>query len=96
MCSPKEVEYLRKSYKNLIFVTPGIRLPNENKDDQKRIESPKFAVEAGSDILVIGRPITKSKDPLNTIKKILENINDENKVSIKICGINDSFSKSMC
>ena len=77
VCSPKEVEYLKKSYKNLIFVTPGIRLPSENKDDQKRVESPKFAVEAGSDILVIGRSITKSKNPLNTLKKIVQNINDE-------------------
>ena len=77
VCSPKEVEYLKKSYKNLIFVTPGIRLPSENKDDQKRVESPKFAVKAGSDILVIGRSITKSKNPVNTLKKIVQNINDE-------------------
>ena len=77
VCSPKEVEYLKKSYKNLIFVTPGIRLPSENKDDQKRVESPKFAVKAGSDILVIGRSITKSKNPLNILKKIVQNINDE-------------------
>ena len=77
VCSPKEVEYLKKSYKNLIFVTPGIRLPTENRDDQKRVESPKFAVKAGSDILVIGRSITKSKNPVNTLKKIVQNINDE-------------------
>ena len=77
VCSPKEVKYLKKSYKNLIFVTPGIRLPTENRDDQKRVESPKFAVEAGSDILVIGRSITKSKNPVNTLKKIVQNINDE-------------------
>ena len=77
VCSPKEVKYLKKSYKNLIFVTPGIRLPRENRDDQKRVESPKFAVKAGSDILVIGRSITKSKNPVNTLKKIVQNINDE-------------------
>ena len=77
VCSPKEVKYLKKSYKNLIFVTPGIRLPTENRDDQKRVESPKFAVKAGSDILVIGRSITKSKNPVNTLKKIVQNINDE-------------------
>ena len=73
--SPKEVKELRKEYGNLIFVTPGIRLPNDSNDDQKRIESPKLAVEVGSNILVIGRPITKSKDPLKSIKKITENIN---------------------
>ena len=69
----KEVKRL-KVYKDLIFVTPGIRLPMHCKDDQKRIESPKFAVQAGSDILVIGRPITRSVDPLNSIKQIIENI----------------------
>ena len=72
--SPKEVKRLKKVYKDLIFVTPGIRLPMHCKDDQKRIESPKFAVQAGSDILVIGRPITRSVDPLNSIKQIIENI----------------------
>ena len=73
--SPREVKYLKKKYRNLIFVTPGIRLPNHSKDDQKRIETPRFAVQAGSNILVIGRPITKSKNPLNSIEKIIENIN---------------------
>ena len=72
--SPREVKELKKNYKNLIFVTPGIRLPSNSRDDQKRIESPRFAVKSGSNILVIGRPITTSKDPLNSIKKIIENI----------------------
>ena len=72
--SPKEVKELKKNYKDLIFVTPGIRLSTHKKDDQKRIESPRFAVQAGSNILVIGRPITKSKDPLKSIEKIIENI----------------------
>jgi len=72
--SPKEVKELKKNYKDLIFVTPGIRLSTDKKDDQKRIESPRFAVQAGSNILVIGRPITKSKDPLKSIEKIIENI----------------------
>ena len=75
--SPKEVKQIKKYNKNLIFVTPGIRLPSDNKNDQKRVESPKFAVEAGSNILVIGRPITQSKNPLNAIEKIIENINDK-------------------
>ena len=72
--SPREVKELKKNYKNLIFVTPGIRLPSNSRDDQQRMESPRFAVKSGSNILVIGRPITTSKDPLNSIKKIIENI----------------------
>ncbi|MBD22285.1 MAG: orotidine-5'-phosphate decarboxylase [Alphaproteobacteria bacterium] len=75
--SPKEVKELKKNYKDLIFVTPGIRLSTDKKDDQKRIESPRFAVQAGSNILVIGRPITKSKDPLKSIEKIIENIDHD-------------------
>ena len=72
--SPKEVQYLKNKYRDLIFVTPGIRLSEDKKNDQKRIESPRFAVNAGSNILVIGRPITKSKNPLNAIQRIIENI----------------------
>ena len=72
--SPKEIKYLKDKYKSLIFITPGIRLPKNKKNDQKRIESPRFAIKAGSNILVIGRPITKSKDPINAIQEIVKNI----------------------
>ena len=57
--------------KNFIIVTPGIRITNILKsDDQKRIETPKKAIKLGANYLVIGRPITKSKDPLKTLKEI--------------------------
>ena len=52
-------------------MTPGIRLKNKIKsDDQKRVETPEKAIEMGANYLVIGRPITKSKNPLKTLKKI--------------------------
>ena len=72
VCSPKEVSYIRKLCgKNFIIVTPGIRLNNVKlKDDQKRTLSPREAIKLGSDYLVIGRPITKAKNPLKTIKEI--------------------------
>ena len=94
VCSPKEVKYLKKNTE-FNFVTPGIRLPTENKDDQKELNHQNLLLTP-VDILVIGRSITKSKNPLNTLKKILENINDENKVLVKICGINDSTSAKAC
>ena len=75
--SPKEVKELSKKFKSLIFVTPGIRLPNENQNDQKRVETPGTAIKNGSNILVIGRSITNSKDPIYSIKKIIENIENE-------------------
>ena len=61
----------------MILVVPGIR-PNKknssNKDDQKRTLTPKQAIDLGADFLVIGRPIIKAKNPLETIKKINQSI----------------------
>ena len=72
VCSPQEIKYIRKEVgKNFIIVTPGIRITNKIKsDDQKRVETPKKAIKLGANYLVIGRPITKSKDPLKTLKEI--------------------------
>ncbi len=77
VCSPLEIRMIRKLLgKKILIVVPGIR-PKEyiNKnDDQKRIISPKQAIKYGADLLVIGRPITESKDPLKTIRKINQSI----------------------
>ena len=72
MCSPKEIKYIRKKIgKNIIIVTPGIRINNKIKaDDQKRVETPKKAIELGANFLVIGRPITESKNPLKVLKEL--------------------------
>ena len=76
VCSPKEIKYIRKEVgKNFIIVTPGIRTDKKLKsDDQKRVESPKKALDLGANYLVIGRPITKSKDPLKSLIEINETI----------------------
>ena len=68
VCSPHELELVNKR-KSLLSITPGIRLQDSN-DDQKRIMTPKEAIDLGADYLVIGRPITKSSN----IKKSLSNI----------------------
>ena len=72
VCSPKEIKYIRKEVgKNFIIVTPGIRIDNKIiSDDQKRIATPKKAIDLGANYLVIGRPITNSKNPLNVLKEI--------------------------
>jgi len=72
VCSPQEIKHIRKIVgKNFIIVTPGIRITNNLKnDDQKRVETPKKALELGANYLVIGRPITKTIDPLKTLKDI--------------------------
>ena len=72
VCSPLEIKKLRTELgKNFIIVTPGIRLSNKIKsDDQKRVETPKKAIDLGANYLVIGRPITESKNPLKVLKEI--------------------------
>jgi orotidine-5'-phosphate decarboxylase len=57
------------------LITPGIRTADASVDDQKRIMTPEKAVNAGSDYLVIGRAITKSADPINTMKEIYSSLN---------------------
>ena len=71
ICSPQEIKQIRKIVgKNFIIVTPGIRITDKLSDDQKRVETPKKALKLGANYLVIGRPITKSRDPLKTLKEI--------------------------
>ena len=55
---------------NFTLVTPGIRLPGDNKDDQRRVMEPRIAIEMGSNYLVIGRAITKAEAPLKALRKI--------------------------
>jgi len=72
ICSPLEIKMIKKVAPNLKCFTPGIR-QDENKDDQKRTMNAKKALEAGSDCLIIGRPITKG-DPKKNIKEILSSL----------------------
>ena len=78
VCSPLEINIVRQEVgKKMILVVPGIRpnkKPSSKKDDQKRILTPKQAIDLGADFLVIGRPIIESKNPLETIKKINQSI----------------------
>ncbi len=78
VCSPLEIKTVRKQVgKKMIIVVPGIRPENHliiKNDDQKRILTPKEAINLGADFVVIGRPIVESKDPLLTIKKINQSI----------------------
>ncbi|MDA8417272.1 MAG: orotidine-5'-phosphate decarboxylase [Betaproteobacteria bacterium] len=65
VCSAQEVALLRARLPaTFCLVTPGIRLPTDQSDDQQRIVTPQAAMAAGSSYLVVGRPITRSKDPL--------------------------------
>lgn len=75
VASPQEIGIIRQRCgEDFLIVTPGIRLPSEKKDDQKRTLSPKEAIMAGANYLVIGRPIKEAKDPLEAVQKIIEDI----------------------
>ena len=76
VCSAQEATMLKSAYgKDFQLVTPGIRTADASTDDQKRIMTPERAVEAGSDYLVIGRAITKSDNPIQTMKDIYASLN---------------------
>ena len=65
VCSAREAEQIRaQSQQDFLIVTPGIRLPDDSGNDQKRIVSPAEARAAGVTHIVVGRPITQSQDPI--------------------------------
>ena len=75
VCSPLEVAGLRaafgpRSEGGPLLVTPGIRPDRATGGDQRRVASPRAALDAGADLLVIGRPITTSPDPSAAIARI--------------------------
>jgi len=75
VCSPLEIADLREILPpHVQLVTPGIRTGAEKSDDQKRTLTPKEAIQAGANWLVIGRPIYAGENPRAAAEKILESI----------------------
>src|ERR1039458_4308596 len=75
VCSPLEVAKLRQSLPpSTQLVTPGVRTGTEKADDQKRTLTPREAIAAGANWLVIGRPIYAAENPRATAEKILESL----------------------
>jgi len=75
VCSALEAALLRRQFGGeFCLVTPGIRQAKDNHDDQSRIMTPQAALQAGSSYLVIGRPITQAKDPLQALLDINQEI----------------------
>ena len=72
VCSPHELDLVSKR-KSLLSITPGIRLYDSN-DDQKRVMTPKEAINHGADYLVIGRPITASENISKALIEIYSSI----------------------
>jgi orotidine-5'-phosphate decarboxylase len=71
VCSAQEARALRTEQgPNFLLVTPGIRTADAAGDDQKRITTPRAAVESGASYLVVGRPVTRASDPLAALSAI--------------------------
>ena len=71
VCSPQEVKILRNACgEDFKLVTPGIRPIGADFGDQRRVMTPTAAIRAGSDYLVIGRPITKADNPVEVLRSI--------------------------
>jgi len=75
VCSPHEVAVLRADCgPDFLLVVPGIRPASSGADDQKRVMTPREAIDAGADYLVIGRPITAAPDPAAAARAIAAEI----------------------
>jgi orotidine-5'-phosphate decarboxylase len=71
VCSPREAAAIRaQADPDFRLVTPGVRPASASLDDQKRVMTPGDAIRAGSDYLVVGRPITAAADPLASLAAI--------------------------
>ncbi len=75
VCSGEEIKAIKEACgKDFILVVPGVRPAWASGDDQKRVITPREAVAAGADYIVIGRPITKADDPKAAAKRVLEEL----------------------
>lgn len=68
--SAHEARALREKFPDALLVTPGIRMPEGDIADQKRVATPSFAVQQGATHLVVGRPIVQAKDPASAVTAI--------------------------
>ena len=73
VASPAETRFIRKELgEDFLIVTPGVRPAWAASNDQKRIATPGAAIKDGADYIVVGRPITESKDPAQAAREILK------------------------
>ncbi len=79
VCSPLEIGSLRKILpEDVVLVTPGIRPAGSNADEQKRVMTPALAAKAGSNFIVVGRPILKADNPAEAAKAIIAELAEAN------------------
>ncbi len=74
VASGNEAKMIRKKYKNLFVVTPGIRLPGDKSHDQSRVNTPKSAFKAGASAIVLGRSLYSGKIKRN-VERLIDHLN---------------------
>jgi orotidine-5'-phosphate decarboxylase len=75
VCSAHEIGRLRRELgPDFLLVVPGIRPAGAALGDQRRVMGPKEALDAGADVLVIGRPVTAARDPALAARDIAESL----------------------
>jgi orotidine-5'-phosphate decarboxylase len=74
VCAVRELGDVGQVAPRLLKVTPGIRPAGADRDDQARVATPAEAVRRGADLIVVGRPITRAKDPVAAARAIIEEL----------------------
>jgi orotidine-5'-phosphate decarboxylase len=75
VCSPQEIHLVRQAVgPNFKIVTPGIRMPGQSANDQQRLATPREALTAGADYIVVGRAVTASPDPRQALDALIQSV----------------------
>ena len=75
VCSPREIQMIRAALRpDFRIVTPGIRMSGQSVDDQQRTASPREAITAGADYIVVGRAVTHAPDPRSALETLLQGL----------------------
>jgi orotidine-5'-phosphate decarboxylase len=86
VASPREISIIRSAVTkpDFLVVTPGVRPAGSSLFDQKRVTTPRDAIIAGADYIVVGRPILEASDPVQAAQKIIADMesSDANSASI--------------
>lgn len=86
VASPREIKLIRSAVedRNFVVITPGIRPKGTDLSDQKRVTTPREAIVAGADYVVVGRPILEAPDPAQAARQILEEMESSAANSVTI------------
>jgi orotidine-5'-phosphate decarboxylase len=75
VCSPREIRMIRAAVgSSFKIVTPGIRMPGQSVDDQQRTATPREAIAAGADYIVVGRAVTNAPNPRAALESLLQDL----------------------